>query len=342
MAQKIAVAGAGIYGTTAAIRLAEQGHAVSLFDPLGIMQAASAINQCRIHAGYHYPRSVETIAEIAEAGGEFVRAFSAAIVKNTRHYYAIPREGSRTPPAAYEEVMARYGLPLKRCQPEWLNFEFIEACYEVEEQLYDPETLRGLIEARLNELPIRFERRSFTAEQRDDYDFVVWATYGLGASRALFPEAKRQVAEKVLVEFPEALQKLAVVVVDGPFTAFDPYGNSGYSLFGSAKYTNHWSSTDVSEPIPERFDGWLNRPTYEPVSCTRFAEMREDCRLAIPLANEARYVGSRFTIRVVENSPEEDRRTFYVKQGGPGEFHIFSGKVVSAMKAARLVCEAIG
>jgi glycine/D-amino acid oxidase-like deaminating enzyme len=62
MGAKIAVAGAGIYGATAAIRLAEQGHQVHLFDPLGLLRAASAINQYRVHAGYHYPRSAETIS----------------------------------------------------------------------------------------------------------------------------------------------------------------------------------------------------------------------------------------------------------------------------------------
>ena len=35
--KKIAVAGAGIYGSTVAIRLAEAGHNVRLFDPLGIL-----------------------------------------------------------------------------------------------------------------------------------------------------------------------------------------------------------------------------------------------------------------------------------------------------------------
>jgi glycine/D-amino acid oxidase-like deaminating enzyme len=58
MGAKIAVAGAGIYGATAAIRLAEQGHQVQMFDPLGLLRAASAINQYRVHAGYHYPRSL--------------------------------------------------------------------------------------------------------------------------------------------------------------------------------------------------------------------------------------------------------------------------------------------
>ena len=63
--------------------------------------------------------------------------------------------------------------------------------------------------------------------------------------------------------------------------------------------------------------------------------------MAIPGAKDAEYLGSRFTLRVVENSPEQDRRTLYVLAGDPGEFHIFAGKVVSAVKAARLVCEAV-
>ena len=73
MGAKVAVAGAGIYGATVAIRLAELGHDVRLFDPLGILRAASAINQYRVHAGYHYPRSLETIQEMHSSGGCFER-----------------------------------------------------------------------------------------------------------------------------------------------------------------------------------------------------------------------------------------------------------------------------
>ena len=95
---KVAIAGAGVYGATTAIRLAEQGHEVHLFDPLGVLNAASAINQFRIHSGYHYPRSPETIRETMEARQEFIDTFAPAIVRNSQHYYAIPLEGSQTPP----------------------------------------------------------------------------------------------------------------------------------------------------------------------------------------------------------------------------------------------------
>ncbi|HKW35130.1 MAG TPA: FAD-dependent oxidoreductase [Candidatus Acidoferrum sp.] len=341
MGAKVAVAGAGVYGASVAIRLAGQGHRVRLFDPLGILRTASAINQYRVHAGYHYPRSLETIQETLEARAEFIRAFEPAIVRNSRHYYAIPKEGSRTTPDLYERVMAEQGLPLKACRPEWMNFDFIDRCYEVDENVYDPDVLRELIEARIRALGIPFEQKEFTTAMRDDFDFVVWATYGLGPSRGTFKIAKFQVAEKILIELPSSLRHVALVVVDGPFTAFDPYGSSGRSLFGSAKNTNHWTTTDPDEAIPELYSKILNQPDFQPVPFTRFEAMRADCCDSVPAAKEAKYIGSRFTIRVVEDAPESDRRILYLKDGAPGEIHIFSGKVVSAVKAARLVCERI-
>jgi len=338
---KIAVAGAGIYGSNCAIRLAEQGHTVHLFDPLGVIRAASAINQYRVHSGYHYPRSPETIGEILEARAEFVAAFSPAIVRNSRHYYAIPREGSRTPPDVYEGVMREYGLPLRACRPAWMNFDFIERCYEVEEQIYDPEILRRLIEERIRLAGVAMHRAAFVAEMRSDYDFVVWATYGQGASRGIFERAKFQIAEKMLIELPPELRGVALVVVDGPFTAFDPYGSSAQSLFGSAKNTNHWSSNNPDEAIPVRYAPLMNGAEFVPVAFTNFEAMRADCCSSVPAAKDAVYRGSRFTMRVVEDNPAQDRRVLYVREAAPGEFHIFSGKVVSAVKAARIVCERI-
>jgi len=341
MTAKVAVAGAGIYGTNVAIRLAEEGHQVRLFDPLGPLRAASVINQYRIHSGYHYPRSPETISETLEARAEFMAAFQPAIVRNSLHYYAIPKEGSQTPPELFERVMAQYDLFCKRCRPHWMDFGFIDACYEVDEQIYDPDVLRDVVESRIKALGIPFEQRAFTPEMRGDYDFVVWATYGLGPSRGLFKMAKYQVAEKILIQLPPPLHHISLVVVDGPFTAFDPYGSSERSLFGSAKNTNHWTTTDPAEPVPARYAALLNGPGFTPIDFSRFDAMRHDSALAVPASKDAVYLGSRFTIRVVEHNPLQDRRTLYVQETAPGELHIFSGKVVGAVKAARLVCERV-
>jgi hypothetical protein len=85
----------------------------------------------------------------------------------------------------------------------------------------------------------------------------------------------------------------------------------------------------------------LNGPGFEPITFSRFEAMRKDSALAVPASKDAVYLGSRFTIRVVENNPAQDRRTLYMQEPAPGELHIFSGKVVSAVKAARLVCERV-
>src|SRR5262249_1166062 len=205
-------------------------------------------------------RSPETIQETQEARAEFIGAFAPAIVRNSRHYYAIPKRDSRTPPDEYERVMKDHGLSLKPCRPGWLDFDSIGRCYQVDEHVYNPDVLRELVEVRIRALNVPFERKSFSASMRLDYDFVVWATYGLGPSRRAFKIAKFQVAEKMLIELPPALRRVALVVVDGPFIAFDPCGSSGRSLFGSAKNTNHWTTTNPDEAIPEPYAGILNEP----------------------------------------------------------------------------------
>jgi glycine/D-amino acid oxidase-like deaminating enzyme len=336
---RVGVIGAGIYGSTVAIRLAQEGYDVRLLDPLGVMQAASAINQYRVHSGYHYPRSFDTMTEILEARTEFATTFEAAIVRSALHYYAIPREGSRTTPDQYEAVMREHGLPLTPCRPEWMNFDFIDRCYEVDEQIYDPDILRRVIQDRIDAAGVKFIQEAYRPEMRREFDSVVFATYGLGPSQGHFPIARFQIAEKILIELPAHLTPVSLVVVDGPFTAWDPYGASGHSMFGSAKNTNHWSSTDPDEEPPERYRGLLNRPTFEPVAFTHFEKMRADATDVAPDVADAKYLGSRFTMRVVEDSPDDDRRVLYVEAGEPGELHIFSGKVVGAVKAARLVCE---
>jgi len=128
-------------------------------------------------------------------------------------------------------------------------------------------------------------------------------------------------------------------VVDGPFTALT-LRQLAQSLFGSAKNTNHWTTTNPDEPIPEMYQPLLNRPDFEPFASTRFEAMRKDSALAVPASKDAVYLGSRFTIRVVEDNPAQDRRTLYILDGETEKFYLLR-KVVSAVKAARLVTQRI-
>ena len=81
---KIAVVGAGIFGVTAAWKLASLGHNVDLYErEKEILQAASGINQYRLHMGYHYPRSDETAMDSKIGAQVFQEEYGECIIKNT-------------------------------------------------------------------------------------------------------------------------------------------------------------------------------------------------------------------------------------------------------------------
>ena len=56
--------------------LANENH-VELFEKNNdILKAASGSNQYRVHRGYHYPRSKETVLEIMKSENSFKEIFS--------------------------------------------------------------------------------------------------------------------------------------------------------------------------------------------------------------------------------------------------------------------------
>ena len=335
---KIAVAGAGIYGSTIAIGLARCGHQVDLYDPVGVMKAASSINQYRVHKGYHYPRSSETIIEILEARQGFISEYSSAIVTGANHYYAIPKKHSLTSPDEFEAVCEKYKLGLGFARPNWMNFDFIDRCYLVDEVLYDHVKLRMDIIEKLKNLKVNYINDLYVSDILDDkYEKVVMATYGeSGSSDALFDKVELQVAEKILIELPKTIQNVSLVIVDGAFTAFDPYGTSGYSLFGSAKHTNHWRTFNLDKDIPNIFKKNINSEAFVEYTETKFSLMREEASNAVPLSKNAKYIGSKLTKRFVEYNPKEDRRVLHIKRKD-NKIFVFSGKVVSAVKACAIV-----
>jgi glycerol-3-phosphate dehydrogenase len=58
---KIAVIGAGIFGTEISLKLSREGHDVHLYEKeYEILKGATAGSQNRLHMGLHYPRDLKT------------------------------------------------------------------------------------------------------------------------------------------------------------------------------------------------------------------------------------------------------------------------------------------
>ena len=79
---KIAVVGAGIFGCTISTKVSNFCN-VDLYDMSSdIMSSASRTNQLRLHRGYHYPRSPDTVSDLLNSINFFIEEYTENKVQN--------------------------------------------------------------------------------------------------------------------------------------------------------------------------------------------------------------------------------------------------------------------
>ena len=107
---KIAIIGGGIFGISCAIKLTPENQ-VTIFEKNNdILQAASGSNQYRVHRGYHYPRSKDTVLGIISSENSFKKIFAESIIKNFDHYYCIAKENSLTNAQEFKDFCNEFKL----------------------------------------------------------------------------------------------------------------------------------------------------------------------------------------------------------------------------------------
>jgi hypothetical protein len=337
---RIAIVGAGIYGSTVASHLKELGCKIDIYDDKGIMGQTSSINQFRIHSGYHYPRSIETIKQVQKSKESFIKYYQDCIFSASEHYYAIAKEDSKTSSSKYEKILKKHSLPFKKITPNLFDYQSIDSVYLVDEKLYDPNAIKIKIMKDFQNKNINFYKKRFTKLLHDSYDFIIYADYGVSFPRGIL-DFKLSLVEKCYFQPPKNLQNKSIVIIDGPFTAFDTTIDPSISIFGSAKYTNLLSfNIEQYKFVTNYFKGILNKNKYIKTEFTNYKKFLEDCVKYIPAVQKSKYLGSRYTIRIIEDNPKYDNRTFYIKKDKK-IFYIFSGKVVSCIDASKKIIKEI-
>lgn len=367
---KVAVAGGGIFGVTAAIHAARAGHGVHLYEASDmLLSAASGINQYRLHAGYHYPRSPETAAACRQSLVSFTEEYGKAVVSGERHLYAVAREGRRTSPEQYLAFCDRLGLPYKvvmwdgrpvadgwpgmRAVDPVFSDETVELAIEAEEARYDPGTLRNLASSKLRESGHHnvYLGTKLPKDAMDRYDKVIVATYAatnLTLAR-LGRWVKRrkyqfEVCEKPVVRMPSQFRGLGAVVMDGPFGSIDPFGGSDLHVLGHVVHAVHHTNIGFEPEIPYALSRDINAFTASPAA-TRHRDFIRDGARFVPQLREAEWSGSMFVVRaVLPGVDATDERPTLVETVDAEDriIRIFSGKVSTCVEAAKQAVALLG
>lgn len=341
---RIAIVGGGIFGCTAAIHAARAGHDVHLFEKRGdLLGAASGINQFRLHEGYHYPRSPETIAECQAGLASFRAEYGEAIVNSGRQFYAIAREDSKTSGVGFLAACARGGLHFEHGGGEFVARDAVALVVQVKEGRIDPARLRTIVRWRLDDAGVMIHGRAASgAELRSQFDRIVIAAYaatndivqdlGLPAEPYQY-----EVVEKPIVRLPEEFRDVGLVVMDGPMgCCLDPYGRTGLHVLGHVSHAIHATNVGLAPEVPNHLASYLNAGIVRNPSGGRFGEFITAGKSYIPGLDQASYIGSMFTIRAVLPDREAtDERPTLVHRLDHQVVRIFSGKIGTAVVAAQ-------
>ncbi|MBI4160655.1 MAG: FAD-binding oxidoreductase [Candidatus Yanofskybacteria bacterium] len=337
---RVAVVGGGIFGVTAAIKLAGAGFSVDLFEKeKDILMAASGINQFRLHRGYHYPRSAETIRDCLRAEASFLKEYGGAVIADDHHHYCIAKEDSLIHHNDYVKICNGFGLGFVEARPALVNHDRIGVTIKGEEKRIDPDKLRKLCWRKLKTAGINVKLKEVaTAAKMKGYDFRVIATYA--SLNELLPVKKRrdyqfELCEKPVVKLPREFNRQCLVVMDGPFMCVDPMGGTGNFLLGNVVHAIHRTNIGKKPEFDKKFGPLLNRGIIRNPPITNFKKFIESGSEFIPGLAKAKHVGSMFTFRtVMPNKEKTDERPTVVTKIDNKTVTIFSGKIGNCVEAA--------
>ena len=345
---KIAIIGGGIFGVQIANKLSKN-HYVEIFEKNeDILNSASGINQYRLHRGYHYPRSNETVKSSMYSENKFRKEFESAIIDNFEHYYCIAKENSFTNSEQYTKFCKLNNLEFKKSNLDLVNEKKIELCVNVKESIFDSKILKKICWKKLKENRVKVNlNTNVLLSDVQDFDYIIIATYSeLNQLLDEFPKFQKdlqfELCEKPVIQPPTSLKNKSIVVMDGPFMCIDPFGHTGNSVLGNVIHAIHESNVGKFPNYNELFIPLLNNGIIHQPSITNFSKFIASASEFIPDIKKSKHVGSMFTIRtVLPNLEKTDARPTVVTKISNNIITVFSGKIVNSIEAAEKVEEII-
>lgn len=339
------VIGGGFFGCSLALMLARGGARVTLLESgPALLTRASAINQARVHAGYHYPRSILTGLRSRVSAPRFLEEYASCVVRGFPHYYAIARRGLVSP-RQFETFCRRIDAPLARAPAAvrgWFDRGLIAEVYAVDEPAFDVGKLRAALAERLASarvevrlgalaesvspapggLSLALDGGTLAARQVFNCTYARLNRLLVASGEAPLP-LRHELAEIALVAPVPALDGAAVTVMCGPFFSIMPFPPRGACSLSHVRYTPHcaWSDGPGFEPLT---------PALDPPPRSRFPHMIKDAARYLPLLEGAEQLGSIFEVKtLLPQSALNDSRPILFHRSArlPGLVSVLGGKI---------------
>lgn len=363
------IIGAGIFGLYATSLLIKQGKRVAIIEKsVRPFSRASAINQARVHNGYHYPRSCETAEKVAEYYNKFIREFDFAINNSFEQVYAIASKGSKTSAREFINFCSKVNIPLQKIDPDlYFNKGSVEAAFLTQECGFDFAKIRDFLINKIGNSASYYYNTGIKAVEKRNPSYtviidnntclsaplVINASYS-GINEVIdkfgqnFFDLKYELCEMVLCEVPKKFKNLGITVMDGDFFSIMPFGDSNLHVLTSVGHTPHSVSCDKF-PI---FENHANKSICKMhgvsgcIVCSQNLKSAWNKMYALSQSFlehnfKIKYKDSKFEIKaLLKSSESDDSRPTIIKHhtNNPTFVSVLSGKI-STIYDLEKICE---
>lgn len=353
--KRIAVIGAGIFGSEIALRLRKSGYEVKLFEKSEtILSGATENSQNRLHLGLHYPRDLQTATQSVRGYESFMQRFSSCVDTDFENYYALAKNDSKVNLSEFikftnEAKISVTDMAKDKLEEIGLKPERIVGLWRCTEGVIDFELLRKQLLSEINStgvilsladevIAIDLNGTSLMVESEvsgiETFDFVIRSTYGTDRLNLekFQPEGKiYEFHHTLILKTETSLSRRGLTVIDGDFITLLPSGKSTKSLLYSpsgsvrakhvgTEYPPSWDLTDYQD-----FD----------LSTHKILEKFFDWVPQLSISPELERL---ITVRSIEpNVQKTDKRTSSVTRISKNIIDIWSGKIDHCVDIANQV-----
>ncbi len=260
---KIAIIGAGIFGTNVALYLSELKSVKEIIiyeKNKDILQEASINNQHRYHLGYHYPRSPETVQQILLTNKLYDLKYKDTVFDIKNNIYFVSKYDSLISSENFYLNFKDHDInKIDISQYKNINASNIEEGFCVTEKGINTELLSTLIKTNLNNnKKIKIICNSEIKDIKEltkKFDFIINCSY-YNHKITSNSELKYEVCLLPVLKNPFKHKDVAFTVIDGLFPSVYPTQNNDLFTLSHVLKTPLFKTENLSDAI--KFKNSLN------------------------------------------------------------------------------------